>query len=163
MIYHLLVKLWGWLQLPAWLQWRLVSLWTPKYRVAVAAILMNAQQQILLCEHTYRRDYPWGLPGGSLKAREDPVQAMEREIFEETGLKIRVDRPLMAISAVESPQISIIYLCCLSEGESAVGGFQPNAEVSRIQFFDSYNLPDLLLPSEREIIQNAMRIIHEHA
>jgi ADP-ribose pyrophosphatase YjhB (NUDIX family) len=154
MVYRLLLKIWRSLAMPDWLQWHLLALWTPKYRVAVAAILLNDKRQVLLCEHTYRHEYPWGLPGGSMKAREDPDCAIEREISEETGLSIRIDRPLMALATEDRPQISIIYLCTIQGGD-----FQPNAEVSRIQFFDFPDFPARLLPSERKIIERAFSML----
>jgi ADP-ribose pyrophosphatase YjhB (NUDIX family) len=156
MVYRLLLKLWRVLPLPGWLQWQLVSLFTTKYLVAVAAILLNEAGQILLCEHTYRRDYPWGLPGGSLKKNEDPDRGLEREILEETGLQACVERPLLVLRPPTFHQISIIYLC------HAVGGaFRPNAEVSRIRFFDFQALPEQIVPHERVIIAQAQAILQE--
>ncbi len=31
----------------------------------------------------------WGLPGGGVKKQEEPIEAITREIYEETGLRIR--------------------------------------------------------------------------
>ncbi len=156
MIHRLLIKLWSWLPLPTRLQWKLLSLWTPKFRVAVAAILLNERRQILLCEHTYRGEYPWGLPGGSLKAHEDPALAIQREILEETGLSVRVVKPLILYSLQEHPQINITYLCYPTGG-----AYRTNAEVSSIQYFPLSALPERLLPSERELIERASALLDE--
>ncbi len=156
MIHRLLIKLWGWLPLPDRYQWKLLSLWTPKFRVAVAAILLNERGQILLCEHTYRGEYPWGLPGGSLKAHEDPALAIQREISEETGLSVRVARPLFLKSFQDHPQISIIFLCYPTGGV-----FRSNAEVSKTQYFPLDALPERLLPSERELVERAVMLLEE--
>jgi ADP-ribose pyrophosphatase YjhB (NUDIX family) len=156
MFQRLLLKLWGLLPLPEWIQWKLLSLWTPKFRVAVAAIVLNERRQILLCEHTYRGKYPWGLPGGSLKAHEDPEQAVKREIDEETGLCVQVVRPLILKSLQHFSQINITYLCYPTGGS-----YRANAEVASIRFFPLDDLPESLLPSERELIHRAIQKIDD--
>jgi ADP-ribose pyrophosphatase YjhB (NUDIX family) len=155
-IHRLLIRLWAWLALPDWLQWKILSLWTPKFRVAVAAIVLDEQSRVLLCEHTYRGEYPWGLPGGNIQLRENPDQAIQRETFEETGLSVRILRPLFVRRHPDRPQFSIIYLCTPTGGS-----YQPNAEVRAIRFFDPTDLPDQLIPTEREMIADAYRIITE--
>ena len=73
-----LLRVWRWLPLPEWGRWRLAWLLTQKFLVGVMAVVFDDQGQILLFNHTYRREHPWGLPGGWLKARESPAAAIER-------------------------------------------------------------------------------------
>lgn len=51
-----------------------------------AAVLVREDGSILLVKPWYRRG--WGLPGGFMKQGEQAVDALRREIFEETGLEI---------------------------------------------------------------------------
>jgi 8-oxo-dGTP pyrophosphatase MutT (NUDIX family) len=64
---------------------------TAKIRTGCAAILFDdSRQKILL---TKRSDNGrWCLPGGGLDAGESATEACERELFEETGLRVKVKR-----------------------------------------------------------------------
>ena len=55
---------------------------------AVAAVFDDAGK-VLLVEHVFRTDYPWGLPGGWVAPGEAPVDAVRREIEEELQLQVR--------------------------------------------------------------------------
>ena len=56
----------------------------------------------------------WDIPGGRLQFGEDLLACLHREVKEETGLAVRVDRLLYAISTMANPSlqgIGLIYLC----------------------------------------------------
>lgn len=56
-------------------------------RKSAHIIVTNSRGQMLL---TQRRDVPiWVIPGGHINYKESVVQAVTRELFEETGLRIR--------------------------------------------------------------------------
>lgn len=57
-----------------------------KYRPNVAAIIVNEQNQILLCKRSDERKSGWQLPQGGIKKDETPEEALEREVIEETGI-----------------------------------------------------------------------------
>ncbi len=40
----------------------------------------------------------WEIPGGKVEYGEDPISAIKREFFEETGLKIEVEKPYLTWS-----------------------------------------------------------------
>lgn len=126
----------------------------PRYQVAVGAVIFNEQGQLLLCKHTYRRLHPWGLPGGGLKPGEEPLQAIKRELFEETGLSIQQARLLLAENSNEFHNVSLTYLC------TGLGGtFVPSDEVSSIQYFDTDKLPDFF-PEHGVTIEKALAILN---
>jgi 8-oxo-dGTP pyrophosphatase MutT (NUDIX family) len=64
----------------------------PKKRMGAAAFFLNQEEQILLVKPTYR-DY-WLLPGGSIEADESPLQGCMREVREELGLDLIMERLL---------------------------------------------------------------------
>ena len=68
------------------------------YRPAVAAILQDRSGRILICE---RSDTPgaWQFPQGGIEAGETPVEALAREVLEETSLP----RNAYNISAARGP------------------------------------------------------------
>jgi 8-oxo-dGTP diphosphatase len=119
----------------------------PTFRAAVAAIIFNEQGQILLFKHTYRK-FEWGLPAGGLEHREQPRDAIQREFLEETGMEIKVERLLTALSAREDHHISMIYLCTIVSGE-----FKESHEISEMKYFDIHDLPARMLTAEKELIQ----------
>ncbi len=150
--YGVLLVLWGRLPIPGWLRWVILWLFNAKFLVGVAAIVLNERREILMCHHTYRGDYPWDIPGGWLKMKEDPGRAIEREICEETGLVVSADRPVWSKREKGTPALHLIFTARL------VGGvFRPSAEVDEIRFFPLANLPELI-PGEVEVIREAVAV-----
>lgn len=69
---------------------------TTRHRACGAVI---HQQRILMVRHVHDgRDY-WTLPGGGIEPGETPAMAAEREVLEETGLKVAVDRFVFSSSS----------------------------------------------------------------
>lgn len=64
----------------------------PAKRMAAGALILNAQQDILLVEPTYK-PY-WEIPGGLVEVGESPQHACQREIMEELGLQLPIGRLL---------------------------------------------------------------------
>ncbi|MGB0372573.1 MAG: NUDIX domain-containing protein [Opitutales bacterium] len=60
-----------------------------RQRIAAYALL-HQEGKILLCRLTEETGWPgyWGLPGGGLEFGESPEEAMKREVYEETGLRV---------------------------------------------------------------------------
>jgi 8-oxo-dGTP diphosphatase len=136
-----------WREFPFGLQLFLTGIIRPRYRVAVAAIIFDDHGRILLCEHTYRKFHPWGLPGGGLEYQERPEDGVRREVREETGFEVQVEKLLYAESAPNNHHISLIYLCKIVDGV-----FRPNYEISQTGFFNVDALPKLL-PTEQALIE----------
>jgi len=143
-----------WRILPFWMQRLAAALIRPHYQVATGALIFNEQGQLLLCEHTYRRICPWGLPGGDLHPGEDPVDGIKREVFEETGLTVREARLLLVENSIEIHHIALTYLCTGVSGE-----FIPNEEVSAIRYFDTDKLPGFF-EEHRVTIEKCLQILN---
>ena len=145
--------------------WRTLPLWVhilgsrivrARFRVAVAALIFDAQGRILLFKHTYRK-FEWGIPAGSLEHREQPMDAVAREFLEETGMQIQVLELLTAVSAQEDHHISLIYLCKIAGGE-----FRPTLEISEMKYFSPNDLPSMLF-TEKTLIRQISSTLHELA
>lgn len=63
-------------------------------RVAAGALLLDADQHILLVNPTYKPQ--WEIPGGMIEETESPLAACQREVLEEIGLAIQPG-PLLSI------------------------------------------------------------------
>lgn len=75
-----------------------------KIRVGCSAILFDEHGRILL---TRRADNgQWCLPGGRMEPGESAAEACEREVFEETGLHVRVKR---LVGVYSHPDQLVIY------------------------------------------------------
>jgi len=135
MIKIILLKIWR--LFPGWLQNIAARLIRPLFQVFSAAVIFNEKKQILLVKLTYQRFHPWGVPGGGLDYGEQPADAVVREIFEETGITVEVERFLLAKTWTPA-RVGLYYLCRIKEGE-----FQPSDEVSEIGYFSKDNLPDV--------------------
>jgi ADP-ribose pyrophosphatase YjhB (NUDIX family) len=151
----LLLKIWR--PLPFWVQRLAAAIIRPRYQVAVGAMIFNDRGQLLLCEHTYRRLYAWGLPGGDLKFGEDPVDGVKRELFEETGLNVKSVRLLLVENSKEIHHLSLTYLCTGMNGT-----FVPSDEVSSIRYFDTGKLPGFF-PAQQVTIDRALSLLDSEA
>lgn len=73
---------------------------TPHLRVAAYAVVVD-DPRVLLTEYSTETARPgeWGLPGGGLDVGEDPVDAVRREVWEETGQHVEIGGLLEVQSA----------------------------------------------------------------
>jgi 8-oxo-dGTP diphosphatase len=95
--------------------------------VGVAGLIRDEDGRILLVHRTYSRDEPWALPGGWLEGNEAIERALERELLEETGLRVKVG----GVRAVERAGFAIVLLM-ETELLDAASQFRASAEVSAV-------------------------------
>lgn len=95
----------------------------------------------------FRTDYPiWVLTGGGIEPGETPKQAATREVFEETGFKIKI---LRQIGQYQYPHKSTY----LFEGQYLSGTYKPEYEGNIGRWFFIDRLPlDLTSSTKRKII-----------
>ncbi|KKQ36983.1 MAG: NUDIX hydrolase [Candidatus Roizmanbacteria bacterium GW2011_GWA2_37_7] len=91
----LLARVWKGLHLPKEMQLFIMRFFQAQFLVGVTGIIFNNKKEVLLFKHAYR-PHAWSLPGGYLKSGEHPREALEREIKEESGLVVSLDKlPLL--------------------------------------------------------------------
>jgi 8-oxo-dGTP diphosphatase len=112
----LLLWLWKVLPLPRRVRRAYLELTHPRFLVGVMALIRDDQGRVLVLEHTYRRQHPWGLPGGYLQAREEPAEGLARELAEELGLKVEVGELLMA-GLYSAHQLDLLYRVRILSGQ----------------------------------------------
>jgi 8-oxo-dGTP diphosphatase len=135
MIKRILLKIWR--VLPIWLQVVASRIIRPLFQVFAAAVILDEDKNILLVKSTYNRFHPWGLPGGGLEYGEHPEEAIIREVWEETGLRVDVEK-LLLINTLRPDRVGMYYLCRITGGT-----FYPTDEVSEFAYFPLENLPDV--------------------
>ncbi len=69
----------------------------------VGALVINQSGDCLLIKtHKWRDRY--GIPGGKIQAGETMLEALRRELLEETGLAIRDERLILVQDCIDSPE-----------------------------------------------------------
>jgi ADP-ribose pyrophosphatase YjhB (NUDIX family) len=122
---------------PRWLQNIASRIIRPLFQVFAAAVIFDQDKNIFLVKSTYQRFHPWGLPGGSLEYGEHPEEAVVREVHEETGLNVCIEK-LLLVDAWLPDRVGLFYLCRITEGT-----FSPSDEVSEYAYFSVDDLPDV--------------------
>jgi ADP-ribose pyrophosphatase YjhB (NUDIX family) len=155
MMKRILLQIWR--IFPAWLQDILSRIIRPLFQVFVAAVMFDEDKKILLVKSTYKRFHLWGLPGGSLEYGEHPEKAVIREVLEETGLKICIERFLL-VNSWRPDRVGLYYLFRIVDGT-----FHPSEEVSEFAYFSVEDLPDVH-PIDVGMIKRLHRMVeHELA
>jgi ADP-ribose pyrophosphatase YjhB (NUDIX family) len=126
-----------WRVLPLWLQVVLSRIIRPLFQVFSAAIILDSECRIFLVKSTYQRFHPWGMPGGNLEYGESAQDAIIREVWEETGFHVTVEKLLMT-KTFAPDKFALYFLCVIKDGV-----FQPSDEVSEYGYFPLDNLPDI--------------------
>lgn len=75
-----------------------------KIRLGCSAAIFDEHRRILLTRRTDNGQ--WCLPGGRMESGESAAEACEREVFEETGLNVRVKR---LVGVYSHPDQLVIY------------------------------------------------------
>ena len=103
---------------------------------------------------TMREDFEvWCLPGGTVDPGETLPQAAVREMREETGLEVQLQR-LVGLYAREDWNKG--YHIALFAGEITGGSEQPDpAEVLEIAWFDPAELPPMVLGHRQRVLDAA--------
>ncbi|MBP6913384.1 MAG: NUDIX domain-containing protein [Candidatus Levybacteria bacterium] len=134
----MLGKLWQKLSLPTGLQLFIMRLFQSQFLVGITGVITNDKNEVLLFKHTYRSGPVWSLPGGYMKAREHPLEGLEREIEEESGFIVSADEEVRIRTDRNSSRLDITVT-----GKFMGGEFKPSAEVSEYGFFTLKNLPNI--------------------
>ncbi|MCM1334240.1 MAG: NUDIX domain-containing protein [Bacteroides sp.] len=126
----------------------------PTHIAAVGGIVVNEADEILLVKHNYAG---WSFPGGQVEVGENLIDALRREILEETGIEARVGELFCVSSNVaknvgyhgekEIPtKVMLDFLC-----ESVGGRARPSEENSETGWFPRERVLSMMTtPAYRE-------------
>jgi ADP-ribose pyrophosphatase YjhB (NUDIX family) len=129
---------------------------TPK--VAVNCALFDDRGRLLLIR---RKDNGlWALPGGFVDLGEQVLDAARREVKEETGLTVEVERLVGVYSHPDDslyihlgPDYQVVVL--VFRGRILGGAFVENEETHGFEFFDTGSLPEIV-PTHRQRIDDLL-------
>src|SRR5438270_588334 len=148
MLKNLLGSIWRWF--PRGLRRWTVERLETHFTVTVAAIVVDDNDGILLLDHVFRPGSGWGIPGGFINSREQPEDAIRRELREEIGLDIEPPKLLFVRTNRSVNQIEIVFLC------RPVGELKAQSiEINHAAWFKFPDLPSGLSKDQREMIDQA--------
>jgi mutator protein MutT len=112
------------------------------------AVIFDEEARILLCHRT--DGDVWNLPGGKVESDEAPWDAVVREVEEETGLRVQVEK-LIGVYTIPQKQDLVFNFLCRTTG----GKLRGSAESDRLDWFRSDEIPANTLPRHVERIKHA--------
>jgi ADP-ribose pyrophosphatase YjhB (NUDIX family) len=128
---------------------------TPKVDVRGAVV---KEGKILLIQE--RADNKWAMPGGWADLGDSPASVAEREVWEESGFRVKAEKVVAVIDAnrIEPFEFyhayKLIFLCTLLNGEP-----QTSIETLAVDFFDPTDLPPL---SSYRTNEDMIREVYAH-
>ncbi|MFZ3445075.1 NUDIX domain-containing protein [Vibrio harveyi] len=121
----------------------------------VAAVILNQNNQLLLQK---KSDGSWSLPAGMIEPGESPSQAVIREVREEAGLAVEVERVLgvfggegfgFAYPNGDQVEYTVIMFKCQQTGQFAE---DLDEETIELAWFSRSDMPTLALPYPLECL-----------
>jgi 8-oxo-dGTP diphosphatase len=118
----------------------------------IGVIFSPDRNEVLLVE---RDDFPvWVLPGGGVEISESLENAIIREILEETGFTVKIERLVgLYLPANSLTKPTHLYECTILKGSP-----KPSAETKQVRFFPRTQLPYPIPPPFTEWIEDAFII-----
>lgn len=112
--------------------------------------------KVLLLKRNVKPTGSWCLPGGRIEFRESAESAAKREVFEETGLRTKVDRLVGVYSEPKRDKrwhaVSIAYIMKLTGGKLRI-----NDESTDARFFR--RLPPKMAFDHAKMVRDAFKIL----
>lgn len=131
-----------------------------KFKIAVGVIVRDKAGRILL---ELREDCSlWGTPGGRMDFGESAEECGVREVFEETGLTVQMER---FVGVYTRPTGNILTysngdvvqpVTIVFEASIRGGNLQKSAESLDLQFFDENHLPTNIFPSAQDYLLDCL-------
>jgi 8-oxo-dGTP diphosphatase len=140
-----------WRRVPASIRRWTVRFTNTRFTVTAGAVIFDTDGNVLLLKHLFRAGSGWGLPGGFLKPGEQPLEALQRELQEEIGLKIQDVEFFWARSFKRPRQVEILFRA------KASGQPRPQSiEVERAVWFSPNDLPSGLPENQKLLVARAV-------
>lgn len=139
-----------WRSLPSSLRQIIIRTTQRKFTVSVAAIIFNEKGEVLLLDHVLRPVSSWDIPGGFLEHREQPIDAVRRELFEETGIEL---------NEVEMIRVRTInrHIEILFRAETSGTASVKSREINAVRWFNMDEMPQNMSRKQKELIAKLLK------
>ena len=119
--------------------------------VTVVQGVVRSERSVLLCVRRELRG--WELPGGEVEPGEPDELALVREVREETGLEVAVERRVGDyVRSGFRAHCARVFTC-----RPVGGALRPSREAPRLAWFDPAALPGTIFPWFRTPLEDALR------
>lgn len=107
-------------------------------RLATRAVIIQDKRLLLVNAFPGQQSDLWCAPGGGAEVGASLPENLQREVYEETGLHIRVGSPCL-VNEFHEPktgfhQVEIFFRCTITEGTLSDDWQDPEAVVNRRRF-----------------------------
>jgi len=104
--------------------------------LGVFAAIVDEDERILCVRMNYAT-HAWTTPGGRVELGESPLDALKREVLEESGLDVAIDELIGVYSKPQKDDLVLFFRA------NVVGRipWQPNDEISDMGYFGRDELP----------------------
>lgn len=132
----------------------------PTVRPGVAAVVLDPQNRVLL--HRRRIGNGWAPPSGAIEPGESVHEALSRELREETGLGVHVER---LVGVYSDPSFQVVqypdgrrthFITCLFRCRAETSAISGSEEGLAWEWFAREALPTDLLPYARRWLDDAL-------
>jgi len=116
------------------------------FQIRVTGILIEDRKLLLVKQKVHSTDRNWSLPGGRVEVGEKLDDAIIRELFEETGLTVKVEKLLYLCDKIDCipPILHVTFLLSKIKGEIVLptNEFDVNP-IDDVKYVDFSKLIDL--------------------
>ncbi|HEY8459886.1 MAG TPA: NUDIX hydrolase [Blastocatellia bacterium] len=140
-----------WRRAPKWARRLGALLSESRFTVTVGAVVVDSSGRVLLLHHRFRSGAGWGIPGGFMRPREQPEDALRRELSEEIGLDVEIAGVAFIRALQKYRQVEIIFRCA-PKGTPVPRSF----EITRAEWFELNSLPAGLSADQQALIRRAL-------
>ncbi len=105
--------------------------------LGVSAAITDIENRILCVRMNYAT-HAWTTPGGRVEIGESPLDALKREVFEESGLDVVIEELVGVYSKPYNDDIVLFFRARVIANHD----WQPSDEIFEIGYFGRDNLPE---------------------
>lgn len=120
-------------------------------KVAVVILLQQADQILLVKRGVDPGKGKWALPAGFVDAGEDPRQAAVREVLEETGLQVVIDRLIDVFPKADDTGTADIIIAF--SARILDGTLRADDDAEAVAWFTTDDLPELVFATTDILIE----------
>ncbi|WP_022665716.1 NUDIX hydrolase [Desulfospira joergensenii] len=126
--------------------------------LAVGAVVFKEDRILLVQRGNPPAKGVWAIPGGSVELGETLKQAVQREILEETGIRIRAGEPVYSFESIERDRdgkIRYHYYIVDFEAEYLGGEIRAGDDAEKAEWVSADQLDRMEInPKTRDLLRN---------